>query len=288
MTRSIPRLFLMICALLAVGSPPSLAAGPELVEGAPAPKEKFHLYLLAGQSNMAGRGVVGEQDRTPHPRVFTLSAKDEWVPAAEPLHFDKKVAGVGPGFAFAKAMADANPDIVIGVIPCAVGGSPLASWQPGTTDAATKTTPYDTTIRRAKIAMKDGVLKGILWHQGESDSNEKNANKYGALLEQTLTRMRTDLAAPDACIVVGQLGQHIVDKNPFAKIVNAELENLPRRLPHCGFASAEGLKHKGDNTHFDSPSAREFGKRYAAVMLKLQADPKPPVPPERTDKPAPR
>jgi hypothetical protein len=275
MTRSIPRAFLMICALLAVGSARSLAA--------PAPEEKFHLYLLAGQSNMAGRGAVEEQDRTPDPRVFTLNAKDEWVPAAEPLHFDKKVAGVGPGFAFAKAMADANPDVVIGVIPCAVGGSPLASWQPGATDAATKTTPYDTAIRRAKIAMKDGTLKGILWHQGESDSNEKKAEQYGPLLQQTLTRMRSDLAAPDACIVVGQLGQHIVDKNPFAKIVNAALEDLPHHLAHCGFASAAGLKHKGDNTHFDSPSAREFGKRYAEAMIKLQAEPV-----DRTSKRAPQ
>jgi hypothetical protein len=139
-------------------------------------------------------------------------------------------------------------------------------------DAATKTTPYDTAIRRAKIAMQDGTLKGILWHQGESDSNEKNAGKYGALLEQTLGRMREELGAKDACIVVGQLGQHIVDKNPYAKIVNAALEDLPRRMPHTGFASAEGLKHKGDFTHFDSPSAREFGRRYAAVMLKLQAE----------------
>jgi hypothetical protein len=72
--------------------------------------------------------------------------------------------------------------------------------------------------------------------------------------------------------VVGQLGQHIVDKNSYAKIVNAALEDLPRRMPHTGFANAEGLKHKGDFTHFDSPSAREFGRRYAAVMLKLEAE----------------
>jgi hypothetical protein len=260
MMRSIP----VICAILCISSSFALAA--------PAPKEQFHLYLLVGQSNMAGRGTVEEEDRTPHPRVFTLNARDEWVPAVEPLHFDKKVAGVGPGLAFAKAMAEAEPDVVIGVIPCAVGGSPLASWQPKAVDAATKTTPYDTAIRRAKIAMQDGTLKGILWHQGESDSNEKHANEYGTLLEKTLTRMREDLGVNDACIVVGQLGQHIVDKNPYAKIVNAALEDLPHRLAHAGFASAEGLKHKGDFTHFDSPSAREFGRRYAAVMLKLQAE----------------
>src|SRR5438445_12927696 len=114
---------------------------------APAPKEKFHLYLLVGQSNMAGRGEVEEQDKTPHPRVFSFDEKEQWVPAVEPLHFDKpKIADVGPGLAFGKAMAEAEPDVVIGLIPCAVGGSPLASWQPKAVDEATKTTPYDTAI----------------------------------------------------------------------------------------------------------------------------------------------
>jgi acetyl esterase/lipase len=240
---------------------------------APAPREKFHLYLLAGQSNMSGRGVVEEQDRTPHPRVFSLNAKNEWVPATEPLHFDKKIAGVGPGLAFGKAMAEAEPDVVIGLIPCAVGGSPLSSWQPNAVDKATKTTPYDTAIERAKAAMKDGTLKGILWHQGESDCNEKSAPLYGNLLEKTLGRMRDDLGAPDACIVVGQLGAHIEAKSPWAKVVNQALENFPKRLAHCGFASSEGLKDKGDHTHFDSASQREFGKRFAAVMLKLQSQP---------------
>jgi hypothetical protein len=242
---------------------------------APAPKAKFHLYLLAGQSNMAGRGAVEEIDRTPHPRVFSLNAKNEWIPATEPLHFDKKVAGVGPGFAFARAMADAEPDVVIGVIPCAVGGSPLSSWQPGAVDKATKTTPYDTAIRRAKLAMKDGTLKGVLWHQGESDCNAKAAPLYADLVQKTLERMRHDLGADDASVVVGALGDHILEKNPFGQVINEALEQLPNHLTHCGFVSAAGLKQKGDHTHFDSASQREFGKRYADVMLKLQTMPHP-------------
>src|SRR5260221_11115271 len=224
---------------------------------------------------MGARAVVEDQERTPHPHVFSLNAKGEWVPAVEPLHFDKpKIAGVGPGLAFAKAMAEAEPDVVIGLIPCAVGGSPLSSWQPKAVDPATKATPYDTAIERAKIAMKDGELKGILWHQGESDSNEKNAADYGKRLQETLTRMRDDLGAKDACIVVGELGKHIVDKNPYAAVVNQALADVAHQLAHAGLASAEGLKDKGDHTHFDAASAREFGRRYAQVMLKLQAEAK--------------
>jgi acetyl esterase/lipase len=256
----------------------ALCLGSLSVLAGPAPKEKFHLYLLAGQSNMAGRGAVEEQDRTPHPRVFTLNDKDEWVPATEPLHFDKpKIAGVGPGFAFAKAMAEAQPDVTIGLIPCAVGGSPLSSWQPKATDEATKTTPYDTAIRRAKVAMNDGTIKGILWHQGESDSNEKSAPKYGNNLEQTLGRMRDDLGNSDLCMVLGELGPHTLAKNEWAKVVNNEIKTFGRRFDHCASVSADGLKDKGDQTHFDSASAREMGRRYAEAMLKLQALPEAPV-----------
>jgi len=255
--------FIVLCGCIATTS--ALGA-------APAPREKFHLYLLAGQSNMAGRAPVEEQDRMPHPRVFSLNAKGEWVPATEPLHFDKpKIAGVGPGLAFGKAMAEAEPDVVIGLIPCAVGGSPLRSWQPGAVDAATKTTPYDTAIERTKLALKDGVLKGILWHQGESDANEKNASTYGKRLEETLTRLREDLGARNVPIVLGELGKHILDKNPYGEVVNKGLADVAKTLPHAGLATAEGLKDKGDHTHFDTASAREFGRRYAAVMLKLQA-----------------
>ena len=57
------------------------------------PKEKFHLILLVCQSNMAGRGTVEAQDKTPHPRVFMLNKAEAWVPAIDPLHFDKPAAG---------------------------------------------------------------------------------------------------------------------------------------------------------------------------------------------------
>ena len=73
------------------------------------PTEKFHLFLLVGQSNMAGRGTVEAQDRTPHPRVLMLNKADAWVPAIDPLHFDKAAAGVGLGKTFATLYAEAHP-----------------------------------------------------------------------------------------------------------------------------------------------------------------------------------
>lgn len=241
----------------------------------PAARDKFHLYLLIGQSNMAGRGKVEEQDRTPHPRVFMFTKAQAWAPAGEPLHFDKpKAAGVGPGFAFAKAMAEADPSATVGLIPCAVGGSPLDSWKPGALDAATKTHPYDDALARVKAAMKDGTLKGILWHQGESDSSEKLAPTYGARLEQLMGRLRDELG-DEVPIVVGQLAPFKTRDNAWAQKVNEELTYFPFRLANCAVASSEGFVHKGDNVHFDAPSAREFGRRYAEQMKRLQALPAP-------------
>ena len=86
--------------------------------------DPMHVFLLAGQSNMAGRGELSEIDRTPHPRVFVLNKNDEWVIATEPLHFDKpEIRGTGPGLAFAKEIAKQNPRFRIGLVPTAVGGS---------------------------------------------------------------------------------------------------------------------------------------------------------------------
>jgi len=101
----------------------------------------FHLYLLIGQSNMAGRGEVGPQDREIHPRVLALSKEGEWVPAIDPIHFDKPIAGVGPGRTFGKTMAAHDPSVRIGLIPCAVGGSPISTWQHSGFWEQTGTTP---------------------------------------------------------------------------------------------------------------------------------------------------
>jgi hypothetical protein len=156
---------LFLCLDWGVFPQPGQAAEPAEV-----PREQFHLYLLIGQSNMAGRGKVEKEDRTPHPRVLALNKQDEWVPAVDPLHFDKRSAGVGPGLAFGKALADADKGVTIGLIPCAAGGSPITVWKKGGYWKQTSSKPYDEALRRTALAQKRGVLKGILWHQGESDS----------------------------------------------------------------------------------------------------------------------
>jgi hypothetical protein len=93
--------------------------------------DKLRLFLLMGQSNMAGRGKLGVEDVRTNPRIFMLKKDLTWALAKEPMHFDNYRAAVGIGSEFARAVLKANPKAKIGLIPCAVGGSTLASWKPG-------------------------------------------------------------------------------------------------------------------------------------------------------------
>jgi hypothetical protein len=231
------------------------------------PDPDFHLYLLVGQSNMAGRGEVDAESREGHPRVLMLNKANEWVPATDPLHFDKPpVVGVGPGLAFGKQMAAQSPGARIGLIPCAVGGSPISVWQPGRFYQATGTHPYDEALARAQVALRQGVLKGIVWHQGESDSSPEMAAAYLPKLEQLVQTFRRDLNAPEVPFVAGELGYF----RERYQSINHQLRRLPKRVPRSAVASAEGLAHKGDETHFDTSSARKLGQRFAEKMAELQ------------------
>jgi hypothetical protein len=234
------------------------------------PPEKFHLFLLVGQSNMAGRGAVEEQDKKPHPRVLMFNKAGDWAPATDPLHFDKSVAGTGLGKTFAIRIAEARPDVTIGLIPCAVGGSPIDTWRPGEFYAPTNSHPWDDAIRRVKLALKSGVFKGILWHQGESDSTDALAAAYEAKLHDLISRLRREIGAPEVPFLVGQMGQ-FADQPWDAprRLVDKAHQDLPAKIPHTAFVSAAGLRDKGDKVHFDAASCRELGRRYAEAYLKL-------------------
>jgi hypothetical protein len=235
-------------------------------------KENFHLFLLVGQSNMAGRGEVTPDDQYPDPRVLMLSREGRWVPAVDPMHFDKPaVVGVGLGRTFGLEIAKATPGVTIGLIPCAVGGSPIETWEPGAFDEATKTHPRDDAMARARLALPAGTLKGILWHQGESDSTPERAGLYAQRLHALIARFRTELTAPTVPFIAGQMG--IFPESPWSaekKIVDRVHQDLPAQVKGTAFVSAGGLTHKGDKVHFDAASYRELGKRYAAAFLAMK------------------
>ena len=248
----------------------------------------YDLYLLVGQSNMAGRAPVDAAGKETDPRIWMLDKSDHWVPATDPVHFDKPdVAGVGPAISFAKEMLSNGGEgsegqgngrqgsagqnqgntgqKMIGLIPCAVGGSPIRVWEPDSS-YLNGLHPYDDAIRRARAALQQGRLKGIIWHQGESDNNPQSAALYMSKLQALIQRLRKDLDSPDLPFVAGEIGY-------FGKgtLINTVIDRLPATVPHTAVVSAEGLTDKGDKTHFDTRSARELGKRYGQAMTKLQA-----------------
>ena len=254
-------LFCFVCSLAACVSAQDVSL--------PA-KDRFHLFLLVGQSNMAGRGELSAQDTTPHPRVLMLDKSGKWVPAIDPMHFDKPAAGVGLGKTFGQLMAEANPGITVGLIPCAVGGSPIDAWKPGEYYAPTKSHPWDDCLERAEIALKSGTLSGILWHQGESDSNRDLSYTYEAKLHDLILRFREKLEAKSVPFVVGQMGKfEDVPWDEFHDRVDAAHRSLPLKIPNTAYVSAEGLQHKGDKVHFDAASYRKLGNRYFEAYQKV-------------------
>ena len=256
------------CLLAALGIAGCSSARVE-PERSPTPV-RLQLFLLAGQSNMAGRGTVEAQDREANPHVFMLDRRQQWMPAIDPVHFDKPVAGVGPGRAFGLALAEADHTVRIGLVPAAVGGSPIASWEPGSLDAATGTHPYDDAIAHARATMLTGDLKAILWHQGESDSHEPLASAYEGRLRTLIERFRTDFGNQNLPFVIGQLGRFGGAPWDAAKThVDSVHRALASQMRNVSYVSSDGLKDKGDKTHFDAPSARELGRRYADAYLAL-------------------
>ncbi len=237
----------------------------------PAVPERIALFLLIGQSNMAGRGTLDSASVKTNAQLWAIDAHDKWKPARDPLHFDKPASvGVGPGLAFAQAWAKHHPEQPIGLIPAAVGGSALDDWQPGQKHAQTGIYAYDAMLARVKIAQKQGDLVAILWHQGESDSHSEKSKVYAEKLSQLFARLRRDLDAPEIPILLGTLGDFYVKKNPEAETINAIIANYPQTHPNTYVVSAEGLTDKGDQTHFDTHSARELGRRYAEILWRTK------------------
>jgi hypothetical protein len=247
----------------AVTSPVTGAATSTAVV-TPPPRDRFHIYLLMGQSNMVGRDTRSLASQVDNPRVLSLNHDNQWVIAREPITYDtQKAVGQGPGIPFAVEMLKVDPSITIGLVPCAVGGTPLSRWVKGAD-------LYEACIVRAKIAAQSGVITGALWHQGEADTGDPElANTYEKRLTQMFKDLRADLNTPNLPIVVGQLGPYLDPvKYPYLKQVRTALENIPTDLLHIGYADSAGLTDRGDQLHFDAASQIAFGARYAAAMQK--------------------
>ena len=233
-------------------------------------KGKRILVLLAGQSNMAGRGEVDTEDREEIPGLMMMNRELKWVPAIEPVTADRPFAGVGPGRTFGRLLLEANPGCTVGLVPVAVGGTPISAWKRGAHSPWNENErPYDDAVRRAKAALEQGDrFAVVLWHQGETDAKLKNL-RYADDLKEVIRNFREDLPLSGVPFLCGELG-HYLKGGPYDfPQIDADIRRVVSELPDMGWVSAEGLTHKGDGLHFSAASARELGKRYFEAYIRM-------------------
>ena len=141
-------------------------------------QENIWVFILAGQSNMAGRGFVEPQDTLPAERVLTITANGQLVFAKEPLHFyEPTLTGLDCGLSFGKHLINYIPDsISVLLIPTAVGGSSVSQWLG---DSLYRNVQLLSNFReKVQIGKKYGQVKAILLHQGESYANANDIPLY--------------------------------------------------------------------------------------------------------------
>jgi hypothetical protein len=233
----------------------------------------LHVFLLIGQSNMSGRGRLEEVALLQDPQVL-MFRDGRWMAAEEPLHTDRPdIAGVGLGMSFAFELLASGFSGPIGLIPCAVGGTPLSRWMPGEGLYAHAVATTRLALS-AQPAFPAGTLDGILWHQGESDSvNVENANRYGERFQEMITHLRADLSSANVPVIAGELGEFLEDNEgcKFYEAINRQLQELEGALAQAACVSAAGLTDNEDALHFNAQSLREFGRRYAAKFMLLKS-----------------
>lgn len=263
-----------------------ISALPLAAQAAPDPN--FHIYLLLGQSNMQGTATIQAQDRgINNPRVRTLQSENgcsgqnwtygQWRVAEPPQVRCNQEGGLGPGDTFGHTMA-ANTDdnITIGLVGGAYGGAKIEYFLPNCGGNCTPpyggisgapdngTGGYKWVLDLAKKAQEEGVIKGIIFHQGESNSGQQN---WPSLVNQYITALRTDLgiSAADLPFIAGEL--------PYTGCCsghNTLVRQIPNAVQNGHYVTAEGgLNDKGDGLHWNSAAVREMGRRYAAKMLTL-------------------
>ncbi len=221
-----------------------------------------NIFLLAGQSNMSGRGSLNEVSPIIHKGILVFN-KSGWVPAREPLHSDKpEHAGIGPGMSFALELINRGCFDEVGLLPCAFGESKLSRWMPGAT-------LYENALECVRAAVPErGILRGLLWHQGEGDScSVEDSESYGRRFREMISGMRSALGIADLPVIAGELGLFLenYESTPFFLTVNDHLRRAGMESKFYRLVSSSGLTDKGDNLHFDSASLRTLGIRYAAV-----------------------
>jgi hypothetical protein len=238
------------------------------VEKLPNP-DSLYVFIMAGQSNMAGRGFVEPHDTIPNKRILTIDKSMNWIYAKEPLHFyEPSMTGLDCGTSFAKNILDSLPNSVfVAIIPCAVGGSSIDQWLHNNDHRGVKL--MDNFENKVKSAEKYGKIKGIIWHQGESDAKPELISNYSQKLDSLITIFREISKNDSLPIILGQLGRFANPKEQIIKdSINMIINSFSTRN-NISVVVTKDLKDRGDKLHFDSESQRKLGIRYAEKYIEM-------------------
>jgi hypothetical protein len=248
----------------------------------------FYIFLCLGQSNMEGAARPEEQDKTVDSSFMVLEAidcpdlgrtKGNWYPAIPPLCRCK--TGLSPADYFGRTLVAALPENVkVGVVHVAVAGCKIELFDKDNFKTVASTAPswmarmieeyggdpYGRLVEMAKLAQKDGVIKGILLHQGESNTGDttwpvKVKKVYDNLLKDL------NLKAESVPLLAGEVVN--ADQGGVSAGMNKIIATLPKAIPTSHVISSAGCTDGRDNLHFNAAGYRKLGTRYAVKMLSL-------------------
>ena len=250
--------------------------------------KNFYIFLCFGQSNMEGNAKIEPQDTIVDSRFQVMEAVDcpnlrrtkgIWYTAVPPLC--RCQTGLTPADYFGRTMVANLPEkIRVGVINVSVAGCKIElfdkdSYQTYASTVASWMTniikeyggnPYDRLVAMAKLAQKDGVIKGILLHQGESNTND---TLWPSKVKRIYDNLINDLHLNPGAVplLVGEVVN--ADQGGVCASMNAIIGKLPQTIPNSYVIPSDGCTDARDNLHFNAEGYRKFGKRYAAEMLSL-------------------
>lgn len=249
---------------------------------------KFHIYLCLGQSNMEGYAKIEPQDTIVNKRFQVLEAVDcdnlnrkkgQWYTAVPPL--SRCTTGLSPADYFGREMiANLPDDVTVGVINVAVGGCKIELFDKDNYESYVSSSPqwlkntvsqydgnpYARLVEMAKIAQKTGVIKGVLLHQGESNTGDTLWTKKVKTVYDNLLK-DLNLKAESTPLLAGEVVH--ADQGGVCASMNKIIATLPQTIPNSYVISSSGCTDATDNLHFTAEGYRMLGKRYASKMLEL-------------------
>lgn len=243
---------------------------------------RFSLFVLAGQSNMSGRAEL-PPEQIPHPQAYVFGNDYQWRLAMEPvdesagqvdrvsIDMGGDAPGFSPGLAFARSLLEQQPDLIVGLIPCAKGDTAIHEWRQNLSDQSL----YGSCLKRIGAASTLGAVAGILFFQGEADALDPirfpdrvlSANTYQAEFTRLIHAWRTDLSRPHLPVVFAQIGNHTAPEY-FANWTRVQEQQAAVSLPCVAMITTDDLPLR-DAVHYTTESYKVIGERFAKAYGRL-------------------